>query len=247
MESSALCPICCSAAQERLTPPRRRHLPSGDIVRCTSCYFVYRTARSCPWPPDSGEAVIPSAKAQPAPDEQLARQLAIIEQSVGCGAVLDIGCGDGSFLDRACRHGWQVAGVGTHAAVQAHPLLHDASIQPSLQEGDWPAGSFDAVTIWDGFERSTHPENLLRLAAYYCRLDGVLALQIRHADRRRTREEFTAMPDAEMPSCLYSPVAVHRLFSRYGFRTQRITPVNLTSDMPLHREHRMIAVARYTP
>ena len=247
MVSHCLCPICCSADQEWLTPSRRRPMPGGDIVRCASCHYVYRSLRTYPWLPVDTAAAIPQPEAGAISDEQQARQLAIIEQSVGCGALLDVGCGDGSFLERACRHGWQVAGVGSNSAAHARPLLHDAPIHPNLREGVWPAGSFDAVTIWGGFERHPQPETLLRLAAYYCRLDGVLALQMQNVDSRRTHDDLAADSAQSIPLRLYSPVAVHRLFSRYGFRTERIAPATPPQDARITPEHQLIAVARYTP
>ena len=227
MEPSALCPICFSDSQEHLPYQRARQHDPCAVVRCASCHFIYRTM-----PPAAPAAAQPAVDRRS--DEQIIRQLTMVEQAVGCGNLLDIGCGSGRFLEHAFRHGWQVAGVGDQAA----PLRH-VPVHPELSEGIWPAGAFDAVTIWGGLERSAQPESLLRMAAHYCRLDGVLALQLANGDSKQVREE---MPDTT--ARCYSPLAAHRLLSRYGFRTECIAPATPNET---RAPRWLITIARYTP
>src|ERR1051326_2853193 len=80
------------------------------------------------------------------------------------GKLLDVGCGDGLFLNRMRGLGWEVDGVDfderaiKNAQAKYHLDLHHGDLQ-SVKFGD---GQFDAVTLSHVIEHVPEPIDLLR-------------------------------------------------------------------------------------
>lgn len=166
------------------------------------------------------------------------RRLALVESAVGRGAVLDIGCGSGRFLEMAHQHGWQVAGIETAADDYTFSPLISEKISSLFMEGLWPAGNFDAVTIWRVLELSRNPGELMRLAGHYCRVDGVLVVQMRNSEDTGRRQDWSSDARLLFADCLYSPQALHRFLGRFGFRIESI------QQGPLPQREEVTAFAR---
>jgi SAM-dependent methyltransferase len=97
------------------------------------------------------------------------RRLGFINSAMGgrnSGRVLDIGCGDGSFLLEARRAGWQVMGTELNPAMAREQGL---DVQENLgQIGD--KERFDCITMWHTLEHMRNiPSTLKRVATL---LDG---------------------------------------------------------------------------
>jgi len=202
---------------------------AASIVRCISCRYIYRTSRleppAAPVPP--GERI---------PEAIWRQQLAAIEQTVGRGRLLNIGCGDSTFIRMACASGWTVADLDPCGGAHIE-LPPNITVRTSLQEGNWPAGNFDAVTLWDGLEYDANPAQKVELAAHYCRMDGVLALKSLNGEQVNRHTVTTA----QVPARLYTPAALERFLGRYGFRTERILP------LPGDHTTALAVFARYVP
>ena len=205
MVSQLACPICASPTREVLWPSAR--VPdAATMVRCTSCRYIYRAQ-------DTGLSEPAPAHPLPEADAPWPGWLAAVEEAVGRSALLNLGAGPLPFLQLARDAGWRVA-----------------EIEPDhlLSAGRWPAGSFDAVTIWNGLEDSPRPATLISAAAYYLRVDGVLAIRALNAVQAGTPP----------PTRLFPPTALQRFLSRYGFRIER----SLSA-----RKATTVLLARYVP
>jgi SAM-dependent methyltransferase len=89
--------------------------------------------------------------------------------------VLDVGCGEGTFLRLARSRGWQVAGTELSAfASQASPdlTIHHGEIW----EAGLRSGSFDVVTCWHVLEHVSDPLRLLSEVFRLLRPGGLLFL-----------------------------------------------------------------------
>lgn len=180
------CPICravlCQIV-EYAEPPHR-------VVRCVECGMVYVDPL-----PDSekltrhynesyyAEWVSSQRKKR---ECMWARRLKIIEQWARPGALLDIGCGEGLFLEVAKKGGWQVDGteVSEHAANFASQRLQQPIFCGELGQADLAPGSFDVVTLWHVLEHTTQPLDTLTAARRLVKPDGRLVLAVPNVNDR---------------------------------------------------------------
>jgi 2-polyprenyl-3-methyl-5-hydroxy-6-metoxy-1,4-benzoquinol methylase len=79
------------------------------------------------------------------------------------GTLLDVGCGNGSFLDRMRLLGWNVRGVDIDhkSAKIAHETFGIPVYVGTLQEAKYPDASFDAITMSHVIEHVYNPITLL--------------------------------------------------------------------------------------
>ena len=76
------------------------------------------------------------------------------------GRLLDVGCGDGTFLRLAQADGWQVS--GTELSVDAVARATDLDVHcGEVWEVDWPEGRFDVVTSWHVIEHTADPKRMV--------------------------------------------------------------------------------------
>ncbi|MHB0935739.1 MAG: methyltransferase domain-containing protein [Armatimonadota bacterium] len=220
MVSQLACPICASPTREVLWPSARVS-DAATVVRCTSCRYIYR-AQDTPT-----EETVPPAF--PDVDEPWQGWLDVLEKAVGRGALLNIGTGPLPFLQLARDAGWQVLKIDP-----------DLSGELISSEGRWPAGSFHAVTIWNGLEYSARPASLIAFAAHYLRMDGVLAVRL--LNPARMAEWWPAFhakrADTPPPARLFTPTALQGFLGRYGFRIERSQPDHKAT---------VVLLARYVP
>lgn len=205
------CPICAATAYDCLATRGTHGAPAIDVLRCRVCRFVYTRPAMTDTLPSAPERPNPFGGHGVAPDARARHRLDVIESLVPRGTLLEVGCREGGFLAAARQRGWVVAGVEPTAARQAaQAQLPGIPIAPALTEGRWPAGTFDAICLWDGLERATSPGELLYMTAHYCRIDGIVALEI---PRR-------ACHDDTQGACRYPLPTLERLLARIGFRLE---------------------------
>jgi len=75
--------------------------------------------------------------------------------------LLDIGCGDGQFLNLAKRRGWEVNGVDiSEAAGRIAAEQSDVNVDiGTIEEISFPASCFDVITMWDVIEHLVHRQS----------------------------------------------------------------------------------------
>lgn len=99
------------------------------------------------------------------------------------GKILDIGCGDGSFLMAIKEKGWDALGIDTSAAGRGYmadkklPILKgnflDADISPE---------SMDAVTYWYSFEHLANPVEYLEKTYRTLKKGGILVISVQNIE-----------------------------------------------------------------
>jgi len=130
------------------------------------------------------------------------------------GRLLDIGCGNGRFLNRMRSLGWQVAGVDFDADAVRVARNHyglDARCGSADAVGFEPA-SFDVVTLDHVIEHLPDPRASLAAAASLLRPGGTLALatpNFASLDSRIHREDWHAL-DPPRHLYLFSPASIRR-------------------------------------
>lgn len=95
------------------------------------------------------------------------------------GRALDVGCGNGRFLDRLRGHGWDVIGVDTSpaAAAAANEVFGIQVLVGTLEEADLPGRSFDFIRMSHLVEHLDRPVTTLRHVARLLRPGGQIYIE----------------------------------------------------------------------
>jgi SAM-dependent methyltransferase len=140
------------------------------------------------------------------------------------GRLLEIGCGQGLFLERARESGWRVQGVEILEPVAARARERGLEVfLGTLEEARFPDGSFDAVTMREVIEHIVDPVALLAEVARVLRPGGVAALGTGNAGSwaarlRGGRWEYYRF-GGHMHIRFYSPPAARALARAAGFES----------------------------
>jgi SAM-dependent methyltransferase len=93
--------------------------------------------------------------------------------------VLDIGCGPGALLEAFRRRGWDVQGTELNDESAARARRAGIPVHVgSLDSWAWPAGHFDAVTMWHVLEHWPDPAPVLRRVHQLLRPGGVFLVGV---------------------------------------------------------------------
>ncbi len=137
------------------------------------------------------------------------------------GRALDIGCGQGVFLQLLRREGWKVQ--GTELAEEPARRARQAGIPVLLgeiQEGQFGEGSLDLVTLWHVIEHLRGPAGMLRRISLMVGKKGLVALStpnVKSTQARVFRERWFHL-DPPRHLYLFSPETLDRLMAQAGFR-----------------------------
>lgn len=107
-----------------------------------------------------------------------------IEEVLGRkGRVLDVGCATGAQLQAARERGWGTIGVEVSERAAAAARARGLEIVTgTLDTGELPASSMDAIVLSHVLEHVPDPVRLLRLCRRLLLPDGVVSLALPNAD-----------------------------------------------------------------
>ena len=109
-----------------------------------------------------------------------ARRLNRIEKLRQGNRLLDVGCGEGTFLQLAKKNGWQISGTeaSSYAAEYAANVLKVDIFCGELPDAAYPENSFDIVTMWHVLEHVTNPYSYLIEIHRILKPGGLLVLAV---------------------------------------------------------------------
>jgi SAM-dependent methyltransferase len=142
------------------------------------------------------------------------------------GHALDIGCGNGRFLDRIRRHGWQVVGVDTStaAAVAARESFGITVHVGALEDSPIAERSLDFVHMSHVIEHLPQPVDTLRRISQLLRPGGRLYIETPNIDSlafRWSREYWFGL-DPPRHLWLFAPATLSRALAESGFTVDRL-------------------------
>jgi 2-polyprenyl-3-methyl-5-hydroxy-6-metoxy-1,4-benzoquinol methylase len=144
------------------------------------------------------------------------------------GRLLDVGCGAGLFVCAAQRGGWEATGIDASARAMASAgqrcprACFRAGLLPEI---DFPAASFDVVTLWDVLEHMTRPVEVLEKIRSWLAPEGWLFLSLPNAESR-----IAGLMGRRWVLLLrehlwyFSPATIAALLSRTGFTLIDVRP-----------------------
>ncbi|NNK74524.1 MAG: class I SAM-dependent methyltransferase [Maribacter sp.] len=138
------------------------------------------------------------------------------------GRVLDIGCGNGRFLQKIQKYG-QIEGFGIEmpggSAERAKLVLGDRLKVGVLEEEDFDKAYFDAITLFHVFEHLTDPKGYLENISRMIKPGGVLYMSFPNIDSIQAKLFKGDWLHLDPPRhlFLFSPEAFKEQMSHYGF------------------------------
>lgn len=217
----------CCACDSRAIALRWRH----DLWQCRDCGLVFRNPR--PLQRDviaSYNAGLTFAAWQ---GEAAARaplwlqRLALLRRHCGGGRLLDVGTGDGAFLEIAAAHfAVEATEVSEAGARLARQRGHAPKVGP-LEALDLPPQRYDAITLWHVLEHLPYPAAALRRLAASLAPGGVLIVAVPNELGPLLRERFTSVRSdplgrlgwgEEVHLCHFTPRSLRRLLAACGLR-----------------------------
>jgi SAM-dependent methyltransferase len=136
-------------------------------------------------------------------------------------SLLEIGCGNGFFLEAAQARGYmQVRGVEPSAAAvdQANATVQPHIVRDVMRPGLFAADSFDVICLFQVFDHIADPSTLLEECRRVLKPDGLM-LFINHnikALSAQLLKELSPIVDIEH-TFLYEPATQSRLLEKCGF------------------------------
>lgn len=136
------------------------------------------------------------------------------------GALLDIGCGEGTFLEAAARRGYRV--TGTERGAAAEHASTQLEVCASLEEARERA-PFDVVTLWHTLEHFRSPRETLTMARSLLRPGGLVIAAVPNASGLQARVFGSRWFHLDVPRHLFhfNPRSLERLLVETGLDVQR--------------------------
>lgn len=176
-------------------------------------------------------------------DEQKGRRIGMwqnrlkhMEKHRQNGRLLDVGCGDGSFLNLAQQNGWVVNGTecSDYAAKFAGETLGIPIFYGELVTAGYPGEFFDVVTMWHVLEHVTDPKGYLIEINRILKSSGLLVLAVPNVNDlvmqaayrlfKGRRMKLFSQKDREVHLYHFSPKTIKYYLIETDFHCLQLTP-----------------------
>jgi len=220
------CPICGSAGAENwLRAPDRFHgrRELFQLLRCWSCSLVW--LKDPPAPAEMSfhygsdyDRLIASA-GESSPERWHGRQGTLLRYKTG-GALLDLGCSSGSFLETLMGPSWKLHGIEMSevAAKKAQAKTGAQIFIGDILEAPYPAATFDAITCFDVLEHVYEPQKVMAKVQEWLKPDGIFYVLVPNIDSAEARLFGTYWYGLELPRHIshFSPACLRRVAMSVG-------------------------------
>lgn len=144
------------------------------------------------------------------------------------GALLDVGCGTGSFLHAMHLQGWNVTGLEPNAGARSlAEKLHSLQVLPSHEIFNLSADNYNAITMWHVLEHvhqlHEYTEQLVKLLT----TDGSLFIAVPNYTSKdaRTYGKYWAAYDVPRHLYHFSPQSMEVLMQQHGLKIVHHLPM----------------------
>ncbi len=194
------CPVCGSSSQSpkyELTDLAYGTPGTFRLVTCDACGHLYQSPRPTQaaigryYPTmyrPFGKA-IEDVTANPflrwLKHRQLRTRCVQVSQLRTSGALLDVGCSTGLFLNEMRRYGqWTLVGLEIEPSIAAYAADRFGLevFNGPVEAAPWPPHSFDIITLWDVLEHLPDPRGALRCLGDLLAEGGLLIVSVPNLD-----------------------------------------------------------------
>ena len=228
------------------------------VVACEECGLLYRSPRP------SAQAVSEAYETEHYDEQYLLAELQtqqawahtkipLVEKHLSrtCKSsrprVLEIGSFVGGFLAEGLKQGWDMLGVDPGRDVAGFCRDRGLPIfEGRMEDARFPAGSFDAIVVWNTFDQLPDPRPLLEQAVLLLRNGGVLVIRVPNGACFASMMQLRALLPHRLRRLLevamafnnlltfpylygYSADQLLRLTAPYGFRLADCVPDQVVS------------------
>lgn len=163
------------------------------------------------------------------------------------GNLLDVGCGEGLFLELARKDGWNVTGteISPFATRYGKEKLDLNLLEGDLIDIRLSDKTFDVVTLWHVLEHTTKPIVILKEIRRILKDDGVFILAVPNINNHPSRWMYRLVKgkrmhlfdpkDRELHLYHFTPKTIRLVLEEAGFKVKKIVP-----DLGIVRCHIMI-------
>jgi len=149
------------------------------------------------------------------------------------GKALDIGCGQGTFLQLLKEQGWECHGteLTTDSAYRASRLGISVSVG-EIDENHFPAHSFDLITLWHVLEHLSEPLKTLKTLTRLLKKGGILAISTPNIDSLQAEIGRGQWFHLDPPRHLYvfSPQTLELMMRPLGFGLLKVHHFSLEQN-----------------
>jgi SAM-dependent methyltransferase len=222
------CPVCGKmVAREFLQGPDRFHgrKERYTLVRCSGCSLVWLSHPPTPAEmhlhyTDAYDRLI-SASGQNAPHRWRERKAAMTPHKQS-GALLDLGCSSGSFLESLKGEGWKLHGIemSSDCAKVAEAKTGAQVFVGHILDANFPRESFDVITCFDVLEHLYEPRRVMARVGEWLKPGGIFYVLVPNIDSAESRAFGSYWHGLELPRHLfhYSPAALKFLAESASLR-----------------------------
>lgn len=221
-----LCPVCGSAGGfEWLQAPDRLHgrKEKYTLLRCPVCSLVWLKHPPAPREmhlhyTDAYDRLISQA-GHNSPGRWRARNAALAPHKQS-GAILDLGCSSGAFLQTLHGKGWDLHGIEMSAESAKEAELNSRAkvFIGDILDAQFPSASFDVITCFDVFEHLYEPRRVMERVSEWLKPGGIFYILVPNIDSAEGRVFGTYWHGLELPRHLfhYSPASLKFLAELVG-------------------------------
>ena len=220
------CPVCGQvSAREWLRGPDRLHGRREEyrLDRCQACSLVW--LRNPPHPSemhlhytDAYHKLI-SAGGQNSPHRWRDRKAALAPYKQS-GALLDLGCSSGSFLESLKAESWRLFGIEMSAESAKTAVARSGAqvFVGDIPEAPFETESFDVITCFDVLEHVYEPRRVMAKVAEWLKPGGIFYVLVPNVDSAEARVFGNYWHGLELPRHLFhfSPASLRTLAKSAG-------------------------------
>ncbi len=228
-EQVGSCPLCASVELKKLDG-----YSSAFLTRCVRCSFVFSGRRPTDSELQDHYGKYPRANAISGITVKRYNELLDrLESFRKTANLLDVGCGDGHFLDVAKNRGWNV--YGTEYTAEAVNICEAKGIkmfQGSLPTGPFDMAEFDVVTSFEVIEHVQNPLQEARAMFMLLRPGGACYLTTPNFNSVSRRLMGPRWNVIEYPEHLgyFTRSTLKRLFVDCGFKYMKGSSTGFSLD-----------------